>query len=196
MSSKQTLTGEQVRDHSLTLDDIDITTPGKALITKVHAGPGLEIVGSTGVDEGTGEVTLGTTQLNQFRFDIPTTNMTGFGFVAPIEVVSNSIGIGGCLCINYSTKQVVEASALDENLIPAIGIALESGTGQKDVLIQGTFRNNAWAWTPYATIYVSTASGLITQTRPDGLGENVQELGFALTATTILFNPDKTYFKL
>lgn len=38
--------------------DLDIRSPGKAVITKLVAGPSLRLTSSTGVDAGTGDVTL------------------------------------------------------------------------------------------------------------------------------------------
>lgn len=49
--------GEQVKDADIDRDDIDTLTLGKALITKVVAGTGIEI-SSTGADAGTGDVTI------------------------------------------------------------------------------------------------------------------------------------------
>lgn len=49
--------GEQFLDHDLQRDDIDTITPGQALITKIIAGVGCNI-SETGVDPGTGDVTL------------------------------------------------------------------------------------------------------------------------------------------
>lgn len=49
--------GNQLRDHDVTVDDIDISTPGKAVITKIKTGPNIKMI-STGVDDGTGEVEL------------------------------------------------------------------------------------------------------------------------------------------
>jgi hypothetical protein len=46
-----------IKDGSIQIQDIDITTPTKSLITKVKAGNNITI-SSTGVDDGTGEVTI------------------------------------------------------------------------------------------------------------------------------------------
>jgi hypothetical protein len=55
------ITGYQVLDQSINRDDVDITTAGKALITKILAGSGIIIDSSTGVDSGTGDVTISST---------------------------------------------------------------------------------------------------------------------------------------
>lgn len=47
----------QILDGSVNRDDIDTTTTGKALVTKIIAGDGIDI-SSTGVDAGTGDVTV------------------------------------------------------------------------------------------------------------------------------------------
>lgn len=48
---------QNIEDQSINVDDIDTTTPNKALITKIIAGTNVELI-STGADQGTGEVTI------------------------------------------------------------------------------------------------------------------------------------------
>lgn len=55
--AKTQITGSQVLDRSIQLNDIDTTSPGQALITKVVAGLGVSIE-CTGCDPGTGIVTI------------------------------------------------------------------------------------------------------------------------------------------
>jgi hypothetical protein len=43
-------------------------------------------------------------------------------------------------------------------------------------------RNDAWAWTPGGTLYLSTTTGGLTQTAPSTAGEIVQQVGFAISA--------------
>lgn len=195
MVMRQEFTTNQVKEHTLTKDDINIDIPGKALITQIVPGNGISFDSSTGVDPGTGVVIVSSFS-NGIRLVSPTSNNSGNGIVLNINVSSNSVGIGACLAMNYSTNLLVEATALNEYRIPAIALAMQTGTGMKDVLLLGIFRKDTWSWTPNKIIYVSTTTGLMTQIRPDGLGQNVQELGFALTPTIMIFNPDKSYFKL
>jgi len=58
--TRTTIPGSEIRDGSVQKIDLDTTTPGQAVITKVIPGDGIEIVSSTGVDAGTGNVTLKT----------------------------------------------------------------------------------------------------------------------------------------
>lgn len=47
----------QIKDSTVNKDDIDVSTTGKALVTKIIAGTNITL-GSTGVDAGTGDVTV------------------------------------------------------------------------------------------------------------------------------------------
>jgi hypothetical protein len=58
------LKSSQIHDGSIQNIDIDTSTPGKALITKLVAGNGI-VIDSTGVDSGTGIVTVSTDVANQ-----------------------------------------------------------------------------------------------------------------------------------
>lgn len=51
----------QLLDGSLQRVDVDTTTPGQALVTRLIAGSGIEFT-STGVDSGTGDVTIRATK--------------------------------------------------------------------------------------------------------------------------------------
>jgi DNA/RNA endonuclease YhcR with UshA esterase domain len=48
---------KQIKDHTVNIDDLNTSTPDKAVITKVVAGDNINIQ-STGVDDGTGNVTI------------------------------------------------------------------------------------------------------------------------------------------
>jgi hypothetical protein len=57
---RQQVQGDQIDDGTVQKRDLDIATVGESVITNVTVGEGLEIVSSTGADEGTGEVQLKT----------------------------------------------------------------------------------------------------------------------------------------
>jgi hypothetical protein len=50
--------GTRIADGSITKDDLNTDTAGKAVITKIVAGSNVTLDASTGVDDGTGEVTI------------------------------------------------------------------------------------------------------------------------------------------
>lgn len=56
--ARQQVQGDQIEDGTIQKKDIDISTAGQAVITKILGSEGIEIVSSTGADAGTGEVSL------------------------------------------------------------------------------------------------------------------------------------------
>jgi hypothetical protein len=87
---------------------------------------------------------------------------------------------------------VADADVASAGAAPCIGLAVEAGTGAKKVLLHGIITETDWNWTIGGLIYLSddptTTEGL-TQTAPATTGDQVQVLGVALSADTILFNP-------
>ncbi|MCK4679347.1 MAG: hypothetical protein KAT48_14530 [Bacteroidales bacterium] len=84
------------------------------------------------------------------------------------------------------------ADADAASTMPCIALALGTGTGTQDLLFHGFITNSSWSWTVGGEIYVSTTAGGLTQTAPSGSGDEVQIIGVAISATTILFDPDWT----
>jgi hypothetical protein len=68
-------------------------------------------------------------------------------------------------------------------------MALESGSGTKEVLIEGQICNTAWNWSAGLLYLDTVTSGGMTQTAPSGTGDQVVALGWALSADTIFFKP-------
>lgn len=82
------------------------------------------------------------------------------------------------------------ADATDDTAAPMRGLAAAAGTDGNPmaVVTEGVVRNDAWAWTPGGTLYLSTTAGALTQTAPSAAGEIVQAVGFAITADVIYLN--------
>ena len=71
----------------------------------------------------------------------------------------------------------------------AMGAITASNTG--NILITGIIRNDSWSLTVGGAIYLSVSTGGgMTQTQPSTAGQFVQIIGYALSATNILFNPN------
>jgi hypothetical protein len=86
-----------------------------------------------------------------------------------------------------------EADADANTTMPCVALALEEGTGTKNILREGYIRDNTWAWTVGAVaglIYVDTITGVLTQTAPSGTGDFVQVVGYAVTADIMYFKPN------
>jgi hypothetical protein len=87
------LSATQILNRSLQEEDMDITTPGKAMITRVVAGTGITL-SSTGIDPGTGVVTInstGSTNTNNNNHD---RNVDG-GHPSSLYLPSQVINGGG-----------------------------------------------------------------------------------------------------
>jgi hypothetical protein len=71
--------------------------------------------------------------------------------------------------------------------MPCRAIVIEPGVGSQKVLVRGQICDNSWDWLP-GTIWVSLVTGELTQTKPSGNEDQVQEVGWALSADTIFFD--------
>ncbi len=113
------------------------------------------------------------------------------GITTDVTVDENTVGFGAALHIDSDGNQIM-ADADGTAVIPCHFLAAESGTGVKKVLLVGFATNTAWSWSSGEPIYVSTTAGELTQTAPSATGDRVQIVGYAMSATTMFFNPDFT----
>jgi len=76
-----------------------------------------------------------------------------------------------------------------------LGVTMQaaSADGELQILVRGTIRNDAWAWTVGGNLYLSTDAGALTQTAPSGTSDVVRLAGVAYSADMILFAPDLHY---
>lgn len=79
--------------------------------------------------------------------------------------------------------------------MPCTCLALESGDGSKNTLLEGIIYDATWDWSAGA-IYVSTTVGELTQPAPSGSGDQVQIVGYALDADTMYFLPNSTIVEI
>ena len=81
-----------------------------------------------------------------------------------------------------------------------LAISLESKTdgNAMKVALTGSFvRDDTWAWTPGAILYVDTATpGAITATAPSGSADIVRVVGHAVSADVIFFNPSGSWVEI
>lgn len=140
--------------------------------------------------------TGGSSTASQLSLDsTPDTDETANGVKATKTVDTNATGFGALLFL-ASDGNYDEADATDDTLMPATAMALESGTGSKQILKQGYVRDDSWAWTAGGLIYASTTTGAMTQTAPSATGEIVQIIGIAESATVIYFDPEFTFIEV
>lgn len=98
---------------------------------------------------------------------------------------------------NNSGIKARKACAENGTVYPADGIAITGGTDVEIIiLLDGQYSNGSYTLTIGATVYLSITAGGLTCAAPTGTGQIVQILGKALTATTILLNPNSIYITL
>lgn len=128
---------------------------------------------------------------NSILNPIPATDLTASGIKADM-VFGATIVFGEILYQNSNGKLLKAKGIAAETKNPGIAMALESGadTETKKVLLQGFVRNDAWAFSVGAFVYLSAGTeGAITQTRPATSGNLIQVLGIATHADRMYFNP-------
>jgi hypothetical protein len=115
------------------------------------------------------------------------------------EVIIDSIetSMTAYTAVYYGSSGFANAKADADATLPAIGLILETGTGNKKVLIKGIVRNDAWDWTKGSTIYVSTATaGALTSTKPSASGNRVNVVGYALSSDEVFVFPSNIFWEL
>jgi hypothetical protein len=101
--------------------------------------------------------------------------------------------------VTYGTTpdSIRNASGLDETRVPTFAISVtDLLPGQRAIVqLKGEVTNTNWSWIAEQPLYLDTISGQITQTDHNTAGTVSQYLGYALTTTSIWFDPDQTYIK-
>jgi hypothetical protein len=168
---------EDVTFSGVTIDDLGTVTTG-AITT---------ITGNTSLVHG---------DIAKVEWDpSPASDATMTGDMISQTVDANASGIGALL-YKAADGNWEEADADSSATMGMLGIAVESGTGTKDVLIRGFVKDTAWSWTPGAQLFASTTTGAITATAPSGTGDIVQVVGYATEATVMYFNPSVDFIEI
>ena len=111
---------------------------------------------------------------------------------------TNALNAGGTITImdlvilNSSSQWVQTDANAAATYAGLLAISLESKTsGQAmKVALPGSFvRDDTWAWTPGAVLYLSETAGQITATQPTTTDAAIRVIGFAVTADVIYFFP-------
>lgn len=118
------------------------------------------------------------------------------GAVEVVTVAENTVGAGAVLTRDVSDGEFYMADAASAVArVDNPGLVVESGTGSKRIMFSGYYRSDSWAWTPGGMLWIGISSGLLTQTEP--IAPNYyQRVGFAVSATTVRFEPTGSLLKL
>jgi len=125
-----------------------------------------------------------------------TLDLSASGNKANMSVGYNSVGFGAALFMG-GDGDLDEADASDSTTAPCIALALETGTGEKEVLLKGFIRDDSWSWSNIGRpIYLSTTEGEMTETPPSVSGDQVQILGIVKATNMIYFKPELTVIEV
>lgn len=116
---------------------------------------------------------------------------TGVGPTTISVTTSETLAAGDFVNIynNAGTRNVRKADAT--NTRPAHGFVLAAVTsGQTATVYQQGENTGLTSLTPGTPMFLGTTAGAATATAPSASGQIVQELGFALSTTSILFEYD------
>lgn len=101
----------------------------------------------------------------------------------------------GDMCYIKNDGKAWKANAATSGLFPAqfmaLGTILANAIGK--FLVNGIVTNNTWTWTIGGALYLNTTVGTLSQTAPSVTGQGIQTIGYALSATQILFNPSVNF---
>jgi hypothetical protein len=127
-----------------------------------------------------------------------------WGGVVETGTIGETIAFGDLVYFKSNSKWWLtdaDAAATTDGILAICvvgGIADATGT----FLTYGYVRDDSYAWgTVGAALYVQVATGApdpgdMTQTAPSGAGDQVRRVGFAKSATIILFTPDTVIIEL
>jgi hypothetical protein len=122
---------------------------------------------------------------------------TGSGMAFTADVDTNTVGIGGILLLGADGSYDDADASAEATAAGMVVMATAAGTGSMLLLQKGTFQDaGAWDWTPGAILYLSETEGELTETAPVTSEAIVRIMGYALTADSIFFDPDKTYIEV
>jgi hypothetical protein len=174
---------------SLTITFI-VATSGHAVV--VTAGGSQVVGGISHIVQDTAPQLGGDLDLNLHNInytDILTANGTYEGEIINMFVDDPNTVFGDVLAqtIGFDFER---AYADGTSNPPSVVMALEAGKGLKKVLLKGQICSTLWSWSP-GLLYVDVQpnDGEMTQTQPNVSGDHVQIVGFALSPTTVFFNP-------
>lgn len=77
-----------------------------------------------------------------------------------------------------------------------ISLATIDADASGKVFKEGYLRDDDFAFTVGAVLYVGEADGVITETKPVDVGDCVRKIGFAHSATIIYFRPGNTVIEI
>lgn len=160
-----------------------------------HEPGGVDVV--TGVAPGAHSATHqsgGADEIKDMELNpAPGADDTGSGILT-VGTVGENVSAGEILYM-AATGKYLKADADAVGTMPAKVMAMESilANAAGKLLHIGYFRHDAWTWVLGAgeanLLYASVTPGAMSQTAPVGAGDQVQIVGYVVSADIVFFNP-------
>jgi len=126
----------------------------------------------------------------------PDTDHTSVGPKTTTFAAGATITVMDLVVLNSSSKWVQTDANAVGTYAGMLAISLESKTDTQsmNVALPGSFvRDDTWAWTPGAVLYLSETAAQITATAPTTTDAATRVIGYAVTADVIWFGPSPDY---
>lgn len=167
--------------------NIDLTAPGPIGGTTPAAITGTTITANTAF---VGNVTL--PDAGKITLDIiPASDHTATGNIASLQV-GEALTIGQSAYLKSDGKWY-KTDADASMTMPCMAVCAAASIAQDAfglfLINWSVLRDDSWSWTIGGLLYASTDGGAFTQTAPSGEGDQIQIVGFALTATSAAIFP-------
>jgi len=92
-------------------------------------------------------------------------------------------------------KTDADASATAQGMV-AMCLDTLAAESAGDFLLKGLARDDTWAWTSAAELFLHTSQGEMSHTAPSGNADIVRLAGYARAADYVWFEPSKTYLQI
>lgn len=114
-----------------------------------------------------------------------------------IDTVGENVGRGDVVYLKADGKWW-KADASGTATLPGVGLVITPGSADDttEIMRSGVFRDDSFAYTVGAKLYVDTTPGVPTETAPSGSGDQVQAVGIAKSATVVIFDPSPDNFEV
>lgn len=133
---------------------------------------------------------------NQNIAAVPATDHTANGPTTSAFNLGATVALMETVYLGSGGKWLLTDASAAATASGMLGICLDGGvdTDTTTVALAGSFvRDDTWAWTVGAPIYLSETAGALTETQPTTTDAVIRVVGFAVSADVIYFLPESSY---
>lgn len=110
-----------------------------------------------------------------------------------------TIAIGELCYLGAGGKWLLADADAAATATGMLGISVEASTDTNPMItaLSGSFvRDDTYAWTVGAVLYVGLTAGTLTETAPSATGDIVRVAGYAVSADVVYFNPSSSWVEI